>query len=107
MAQREMNEYLFEVETPIHFKVHTTDVYWQKLLIKHPELEGKLNDIQNTLRQPMEIRKSKRNELIFLFYAEDIKHWICVVTKKIGLEGFLVTAYITDKIKEGEIIWRK
>ncbi len=102
-----MDDYLFEVETPLKFKVHTTGVYWQKLLVKHPELEGKLNDVKKTLQSPLEVRKSKRDELIFLFYAEDIKYWLCVVTKKIENEGFLVTAYLTDKIKEGEILWQK
>ena len=102
-----MDNYLFNVITPLNFTVHTTSEYWQKLLIKHPELEGKLSDVQKTLLEPTEIRKSKRDELIFLFYSEDVKHWLCVVTKKIKLEGFLVTAYITDKIKEGEIVWQK
>jgi len=34
-------------------------------------------------------------------------YWEKQIFKHPGLEGFLVTAYITDKIKEGEIIWRK
>jgi len=107
MPQTDMNKYLFEITTPLNIKIHTTREYWQKVLTKHPELEGKLDDVQKTLLQPTEIRKSKRDELIFLFYSENEKFWLCVVTKKIGLEGFLVTAYITDRIKEGEIVWRK
>lgn len=35
-----MNKYLFEVTTPLNFTIHTTSEYWQKLLLKHPELEG-------------------------------------------------------------------
>ena len=42
-----------------------------------------------------------------LFYSEDGKYWLCVVTKQTGLEGFIITAYITDKVKEGEIVWQK
>ena len=102
-----MNNYLFEVTTPLEFIIHTTYDYWEKLIFKHPELEEKLDAVKNTLRDPREIRKSKKDELIFLFYSESAKYWLCVVVKKTGLEGFLVTAYITDRIKEGEIIWQK
>ena len=45
--------------------------------------------------------------MIFLFYYDDIKYWLCVVVKRNELEGFLVTAYITDRIKEGETVWRR
>lgn len=107
MPHNEMDKYLFDIATPLNVKIHTTRDYWEKVLAKHPELEGKLSDIQQTLRQPTEIRRSKRDEFIFLFYSETEKYWLCVVTKKIGLEGFLVTAYITDRIKEGETVWRK
>jgi hypothetical protein len=102
-----MGDYLFEVITPLNITIHTTSEYWNKLLIKHPELEGKLDDIKRTLEQPSEIRKSKRDELIFLFYSESERHWLWAVAKKSGVDGFLVTAYLTDKIKEGETIWRK
>ncbi len=29
------------------------------------------------------------------------------LTRHEGIEGFLITAYPTDKVKEGEIIWTK
>jgi hypothetical protein len=31
----------------------------------------------------------------------------CVVVRHEGMEGFLITAYPTDKVKEGEVIWTK
>jgi hypothetical protein len=102
-----MKDYIVDVKTPLNFTVHTTREYWQKLLVKHPELEGKLKDVQNTLEKPLEIRRSRRDELIFLFYSEIEKYWLCVVTRRNEFDGFIVTAYITDKIKEGEIIWQR
>jgi hypothetical protein len=30
-----------------------------------------------------------------------------VVTKILNKEGFIITAFFTDKIKKGEIIWKK
>jgi hypothetical protein len=30
-----------------------------------------------------------------------------VVVKQVGMKGFLITAYPTDRVKEGELIWTK
>jgi hypothetical protein len=43
-----------------------------------------------------------------LFYkAEREKRWICAVSRQTGEEGFLITAYPTDAIKEGVSVWHK
>ncbi len=91
----------------VNFLGHTTKEYWNKLLFKHPELQQKLSDVIKTLENPTEIRKSKRDAFVFLFYSSTEKYWLCVVIKKTGLDGFLVTAYITDKVKEGDTVWPK
>ena len=33
--------------------------------------------------------------------------WICAVAKSLNDEGFLITTYPTDAIKESEILWTK
>jgi len=30
-----------------------------------------------------------------------------MVVKHTGMEGFLITAYPTDKVKEGDVIWAR
>ena len=45
-------------------------------------------------------------ESVFLYYKQEDKLY-CVVVRHEGVEGFLITAYPTDKVKEGEIIWTK
>jgi hypothetical protein len=102
-----MNEFLFDLTTPLGFRVHTTLEYWNKLIIKHPEIEDKLQEVINTLENPAEIRKSKRDKLILLFYSVSGRYLLCVVSKRIKDDAFLVTAYITNKVKEGEVLWRK
>ncbi|MEO0080866.1 MAG: hypothetical protein ABIL25_01070 [candidate division WOR-3 bacterium] len=43
-----------------------------------------------------------------LFYrVERPGRWTCAVVKRPGSEGFLITAYPTDAVKEGEQIWVK
>jgi hypothetical protein len=33
--------------------------------------------------------------------------WLCVVVKYLPDDAFVITAYFTDKVKTGEILWPK
>jgi len=100
---------LFEVETPLGFRVRVTVDYWQLIVtIKHPVMLGREADVQDVLQNPDEIRLSKKDPSVYLFYKpERPGRWVCAVTKRLDGEGFLITAYPTDAVKEGERIWRK
>jgi hypothetical protein len=100
---------LFEVLTPLGFSVRVTHAYWELIItIKHPVMAGREADIKETLAQPEEIRLSRSDSNIYLFYkTERIGRWVCAVSKRLNEEGFLVTAYPTDAIKEGVRIWPK
>jgi len=101
------NETFFEVETPLGFRVRVTAEYWNVIVtIKHPVMLGREADVQEVLRNPDEIRLSKKDASVYLFYKpERIGSWVCAVTKHLDGEGFLITAYPTDAVKEGERIW--
>lgn len=100
---------LFEVITPLGFRVRVTRAYWQLIVtIKHPAMAGREAAVQEALRHPDEIRLSKGDPSVYLFYKpERIGRWVCAVTKRLDGEGFLVTTYPTDAIKEGMRIWPK
>ncbi|ODS33222.1 MAG: hypothetical protein SCARUB_01613 [Candidatus Scalindua rubra] len=51
-------------------------------------------------------RKSSIDEEVFLYYKKYDRLY-CVVAKHIEKDGFLITTYPTDKVKEGETIWTK
>ena len=99
----------FEVMTPLGFRVRVTHAYWELIVtIKHPVMAGREEDVKKTLEQPDEICQSKSDQTVYLFYkAEREKRRICAVSKQTGEEGFLITAYPTDGIKEGVPIWHK
>jgi len=105
----EEKEVLFEVMTPLGFQVRVTKSYWELIVtIKHPVMAGREEDVKMALAQPDEIRQSKSDEMVFLFYKEEReKRWICAVSKQTGSEGFLITTYPTDAIKEGVQVWHK
>ena len=98
-------KYLLKINTPIGIVVRTTQGYWNLIQVKHPEVIGKLALIKNILKMPDLITKSKIDKTVLLFYKRINGYWLCVVTKNNVLDGFIITAYITDKIKEGEKIW--
>jgi hypothetical protein len=100
---------LFQVLTPLGFSVRVTRAYWELIItVKHPIMAGREADVQETLKSPTEIRTSKSDPNVYLFYKpERMGRWVCAVTKRIDSEGFLVTTYPTDAVKEGRRIWPK
>jgi len=96
----------FEVETPLGVVVRTTPAYWARIVtFKHPVMRGREELVKRALRGPTEVRKSKKDGTVHLYYAPDQPYIVCVVVKTSGKDGFVVTAYRTDKIKEGERLW--
>ena len=102
-------ELLFEVLTPLGFKVRVTHAYWNLIVtVKHPVMARREKQVRDTLQNPGEIRQSKSDPNVYLFYGvEGIGRWVCAVFRRLNGEGFLITAYPTDAIKEGELIWPK
>lgn len=100
---------LFAVETPLGFTVRVTHRYWATIVVKHPDLADRVADIEAALRDPQEVRLSRRDPAVLLFYRPDDprRRWVVAVAKHEKGEGFLVTAYRTDAIKEGARLWPK
>ena len=103
------NELFFEVATPLGFHVRVTKSYWELIVtVKHPVMQGREADVQQTLRGPDQIRQSRGDSSVYLFYrTERPGRWICAVAKRLNEEGFLITTYPIDAIKEGEQIWSR
>jgi hypothetical protein len=99
---------LFNVPTPLGFSVRCTRPYWSFIVSqKHPVLAGHEEEVQQTLADPDEIRRSRKDPSVFLFYRGSSPRWLCAVVRRENGEGFLITAYPTDAIKAGDQIWTK
>jgi len=99
----------FEALTPLGFRVHVTRAFWDVIVsLKHPAMAGREQDVKAALEDPDEVRRSKSDKDVYLFYKSvRTGRWVCAVAKQKNGDGFLVTAYPTDAIKEGERIWLK
>jgi hypothetical protein len=76
--------------------------------VKHPVMSGREAGVKLALENPDEARQSRTDPEVLLFYkAEAAKRWTCAVVKRTNDDAFLVTAYPTDAIKEGDRVWPK
>ena len=106
MAQKQKPK--FEVTCVLDKRISVTASYWRKIIrFKHPAIAGKEAQVQETLMNPDEVRESKTDPTVKLYYRLYSTAYLCVVTKHLNGEGFVITAYFTDRIKEGITIWTK
>jgi len=100
-----MPEVMFSVPTSLGFSVRTTREYWTLILRKHPEVAGKEDEVRRCLQDPEQVRRSKQDRAVYLFYRALVPYHLVVVVRRLNGDGFIITSYITDKVKEGEPIW--
>jgi len=74
---------------------------------KHPVLAGHEDDVRKTLMDPDEVRRSRRDPAVYLFYRGTRPRWLCAVARREQGTGVLITAYPTDAIKAGERVWTR
>ena len=102
------SDLFFEIMTPLGICVRCSQTYWHDVILqKHPILRGREEDVCLSLADPDEVRRSRRDPAVLLFYRGDSPRWTCAVTKVGGRSGFLVTAYPTDAIKIGDPVWTR
>ncbi len=80
--------------------------------VDHPEMSGQIDKIQDTLASPDVIVKSRTDPDVELFYQHYnttpvTEKYLCVVVKVLDSDLFIITAYFTDTIKKGIILWKK
>lgn len=79
-------------------------------ILERAELHGMREAIIRTLQAPAEVRVSRTDaavRLFYEFYSQTVvgDKWLCVVVKYLADDAFVITAYLTDKVKTGERIW--
>jgi len=61
---------IFEVMTPLGFRVRVIRSYWQLIItVKHPAMAGRELDVKKILEKPDEIRLSRSDPAVYLFYS--------------------------------------
>lgn len=81
-----------------------------KHILGHPEMRSMEGEIGETLAHPQRVVRSRSDaevRLYYCFYPETRvgDKFLCVVVKARAEDAFVITAYLTDKVKEGESLW--
>jgi hypothetical protein len=81
-------------------------------ILQHAELAGMEGELKVVLQVPTEVRLSRVDDGVKLFYkfyprTQVGGKWLCIVVNYSSVGAFIVTAYLTDRLKAGETIWPK
>jgi hypothetical protein len=79
-------------------------------ILEHPEMVGMETAIEEALRQPIAVVQSLSDPEAHLYYRYYLgtmvgDKFLCVVVKVSADDAFVLTAYLTDKVKKGVQLW--
>jgi len=81
-------------------------------LLEHPEMRGQEDKLAETLLEPDVVIQSQSDDTVRLFHRLYRQltigdKYLCVVVKYMEGDVFIITAYFTDKVKGGGVLWKK
>lgn len=79
-------------------------------ILEHPEMVDMEPAIEETLQDPERVVQSLSDPAVHLYYRFYFRtvvggKFLCAVVKMGEAGAFLLTAYLTDRIKKGERLW--
>lgn len=79
-------------------------------ILEHPEMAGMKQAISDTLLCPDIVVRSRSDDQAQLYYRYYTKtmvggKFLCVVVKAQSDDSFILTAYLTNEVKKGVIVW--
>lgn len=79
---------------------------------EHPEMRGLSGKIKEVLVHPLRVIQSLSDPEVRLYYhfyfsTKVGDKYLCVVVKLRGNDAFVLTAYLTDTLKKGVVVWPK
>jgi hypothetical protein len=81
-------------------------------ILGHPEMRGQENRLSETLLEPEVVVQSQIDDGVRPFHRfyqglSIGNKFLSVVVKYAQDNTFVITAYFTDRVKRGEVIWKK
>lgn len=81
-------------------------------LLSHPEMASLEPLLADAIALPERVVMSRTDDAVHLYYRVASTEFfgvklLCVVIKHLPADSFVITAYLTDKIKQGETVWTR
>ena len=95
--------WIFEVEDKSGRKIHLSDERWKHLNQEHPEVTPYLEELKETLKNPLKITTYELDENVKYHYKyfkeRESAKYLLVIVKYLNEHGFIITAYFVRNIK--------
>jgi hypothetical protein len=93
-------------------QIRLTDERLEHIETEHPEMSGQLDKIGETLLQPDTIIKSRIDPDVEQYYRSYevtpvTEKYLCVIVKVLVDDLFIITAFFTDTVKRGKVLWKR
>ena len=89
-------------------QVELTEERWRHIITQHPQVGLYRERFGEVLAAPTYVKRSRRDEDVLLYYREytDLVggNYLLVVVR-IGQRSFILTSYLTDRVRRGEMLW--
>ncbi len=97
-----MENIIFEITDKSGRQIYLTKERWGHIQ-KHPEMSNQVENIKNTLKRPLTIRKFEYDAEVRYYYSyfknRDGAKYLLVLVKYLNGNGFIISAYYTTKIE--------
>ncbi len=100
---------LIEVTTPLGYQVVLTRDRWREIVrFKHPAIAPYQKEVRKCLESPDLIRASAKDPDVHVYYLQTGRDYLCVViAPQKQSQYFVVTIYLTKRLKPGDELWTK
>ena len=94
--------WIFEIKDKSGRKIHLSNERWHHIVTEHSILANRLEDIKDTLINPSTILPSKYDEKVRFYYKfyKKMSKYLLVSVKYLNGEGFIITAFYTQKLEK-------
>ena len=81
-------------------------------ILTRPEMVASEGQLQETLQNPEQVAQSITDPDVHLYYRRYTDtivgdKLLCIVVKITAQDAFVITAYLTDKVKRGATLWQR
>ena len=82
--------------------IRLTEERWLHITEEHSEMAGYYFDVLETVQDPVAIYEGKNGALLAIREVEPAKHIVVVYRELSANDGFIITAFLTSKVREIE-----
>ena len=85
--------------------IRLTAERWQHIVGRHPELEGRASEALAVVERPDQVQRGDFGTLLAVRMVDQL--YLAVIYRETSpSDGFVVTAYLTRRLRKREVVWK-